>query len=144
MFAEAIREAYRVVQTRHGSGETEYTIPLGSWRKKLNLKADQKNLPWPGEGSRGHVYEYGQGWVGVWWKGRYSDLIPPLRDKFPDLRVMQRGMGECTFRIPIENLDAILPILKAKRRFKPSEAKLAACQKASESSPVKWRYSAAR
>jgi len=126
MFSDAIRAAYRVVETKHGGGDGEETIPLGSWRKGGGLA-----------GSRGHVYEHGPGSAGVWIIGQGPrQRMEALRVQFPNLRILQVGSREGTFSVPIDDLDRLMPVLKAKRRFKPSEAKLAACRKASATSPL--------
>lgn len=126
MFSDAIRAAYRVVETKHGGGDGEETIPLGSWRKGGGLA-----------GSRGHVYEHGPASAGVWIIGQGPQRrMEALRVQFPDLRIMQIGAREGTFSVPMGNLDRLLPILKAKRRFKASEGQLAASRKGAAASPL--------
>lgn len=126
MFPESISDGFRVVTTSHGQGDSETTIPLGSWRKGGGL-----------EGSKGHVYEYGSDWAGIWLKGRSSKRkLEALKPDFPDLKVMQAGEGETTAKVPFSVLDGILPLLGAKRRFKASEAQLAAARKGTAASPL--------
>jgi hypothetical protein len=128
MFAEAIAQKYRLVRTQHGTGEedAEYSIPLGSWRKGRGM-----------EGSKGHVYEYGPGWAGVWIKGRSPGRkIAPLAIQFSNLRTMQVSDHEATFRVPIDDLDALLPILNAKRLPAMTEARKSALSKARQASPL--------
>jgi len=126
MFPTTIESKYRAVTTRYGEGDFEITIPLGSWRKGGGLA-----------GKKGHVYVHGPGSAGIWLNGRSSrSKLEALRVDFPDLKVMQSGDGETTARLPISDLDRILPMLGAKRRFKASEAKLVACRKASAASPL--------
>lgn len=126
MFNEAIAENYRVVTTRYGQGDEEQTIPLGSYRKGQGM-----------EGRKGHVYVGGNRWAGIWLKGTHSlRLLENLQTAFSDLTIMQVGEGETTARIPFSDLDAILPMLGAKRRFKASNARLATLEKARAASPI--------
>lgn len=119
VFPQTVVENYRVVITRYGNGEFEETIPLGSWCKGGGLA-----------GSKGHVYDYDKDWAGVWLVGRESAAkAAALMRDFPSIVPMQNGDGECTFRVPMTDLKALLPHLKAKRRFKTSEARMAAIQK---------------
>jgi hypothetical protein len=130
MFPESISDSFRVVTTSHGQGDSETTIPLGRWSKGGGL-----------EGSKGHVYEYGSGWAGIWLKGRTSKKrLEALKPDFPDLKVMQVGEGETTAKVPFSVLDGILPLLSAKRRFKASEAQMASMMKANEiSKPSRFK-----
>jgi hypothetical protein len=49
---------------------------------------------------------------------------------------MQIGDGETTAKVPMSVLDGILPRLGAKRRYKASEAQMAAARKATAASPI--------
>jgi hypothetical protein len=132
-FSAAIKENYRVVRTQHGVGEqdAEYTIPLGSWRKGGGLA-----------GKLGHVYEHGPGSAGIWLNGRQSkSKLEALRADFPDLKIMQVGGMETTAKVPMSCLEAILPALNAKRRFKASSALLAAAEKGRLASPIAKKQS---
>jgi hypothetical protein len=128
IFPSTVEENYRVVRTQHGEGEgdAEYAIPLGSWRKGGGLA-----------GKLGHVYEHGPGSAGIWLNGRQSkSKLEALRADFPDLKIMQVGDGSTTAKVPMSSLEAILPALKAKRRFKASSALLAAAEKGRLASPI--------
>jgi hypothetical protein len=121
MFDDAISAKYRIVKTNLG-GETEETIPLGSWRKGGGL-----------EGSKGHAYKYGNGWTGVWIKCRGPrERMNQLRADFANLVPMQVGAGEGTFRVPDSDLDRLLPMIGAKRRRTMSEAAKSSIAKAQE------------
>ena len=127
MFPPEIEAAYRVVETRYGKGDAERTIPLGSWRKGGGLA-----------GKRGNVYEHGTETAGVWlirlaaaaW---VREQLSPL---FPNLVLMQDGDREATFRVPMNDLDRLLPLIGAKKRAKASEAVLATLAKARAASPI--------
>lgn len=126
MFPSEIEAAYRVVETRYGNGESERTIPLGSWRKGGGLA-----------GTRGHVYIHGPETAGVWFIRRtWPEFIATLRPEFPNLTMMQEAEGECTFSVPMSDLDRLLPLLKAKRRTVVSEALRNAAKQASKASPI--------
>ena len=129
-FSETIESAYRVVITRYGEGDSEETIPLGSWRKGGGL-----------DGSKGHVYRFNPRTAGVWIKGQGPrQRMEALQVQFPNLRIMQVGCGEGTFSIPDSDLDRILPVLKAKRRPVMTEARLAAIEKASaKAAPYRFK-----
>ena len=123
---EDFADRYRVVKTTHASGDTETTIPLGSWRKGGGL-----------EGSRGHVYHYGNGWAGIWTKGpNPRGKMDALRVMFANLVPMQVGAGEGTFRVPMGDLPRLLPILKAKRLRTMTEGAKNALVKARKASPL--------
>jgi len=127
-FPDSIEATYRVVRTQHGIGEAdaEYTIPLGSWRKGRGL-----------EGSRGHVYRYGHGWSGVWIK-RLSPrrFIDGIRGQIPEMAIMQVGTGAATFRVPMDDLADLLPMLNAKRLRTTTDAMRNALAKARAASPL--------
>lgn len=134
MFTQAIRDKYRVVRTQLGTGEedAEYTIPLGRWRKGDGLA-----------GKKGRVYLHGPQWAGVWLVGRsLKRRVERLRVDFPDLKIMQVGDGELTFRVPISDLGLLLPILDAKKRPVMTKGRLAALKRATaKSAPYRFRRS---
>ena|SRR3990172_7785193 len=124
-FSDAIAKKYRVVTTTLGGG-TEQTIPLGVWKEGDGL-----------EGHKGHVYDFGRGFAGVWIKTRFVEsAIASLQARFPAIVPMQVGDGEGTFRIPMDDLDRLLPVLKAKKRRVASPAQLEAIRKARLALPV--------
>lgn len=126
MFPTTIENDYRVVTTRHGEGDSEVTIPLGSWRLGGGLA-----------GKLGHVYEHGPGSAGIWLNGKKSKTrLEALRVDFPDLKIMQAGDTETTAKVPMSCLATLLPRLKAKRRFTASEAQMAAARKGTAASPI--------
>lgn len=132
MFDETIEEKWRTVKTSYGLGDFEVTIPLGSWRKGGGLA-----------GKRGHVYSCGKGWAGVWLNGgQLKSRIAALTADFPNLKVMQVGDGEMTFRVPTSDLGRLLPALGAKRRFVTSDAKKTALAKARMLSPLSFAHEA--
>mgnify|MGYP001608490084 CR=1 FL=1 len=110
-FSAEVRDAYRIVTTRYGLGESEETIPLGSWRKGDGLA-----------GKRGHVYLHGPNTAGIWLiGGRLDGKVDALHRLCPELAMMQRGFREMTLKCPISSLPHLLPALNAKRLKKLSD-----------------------
>lgn len=100
-FPKSIADRYRTrtkcLAPRVGETPAEYetTIPL--------------------RGDRGHVYIFGPGWAGVWLNSRRPvHSLNKLASEFPDLIRQQVGDGECTFRVPMPDLDGLLVTLGAK------------------------------
>lgn len=126
MFPEHIEERYWVVKTNYSPGESEYTLPLGSWRKGRGLA-----------GKRGHVYVKGDKEAGVWLIfGNVTHKLAELIAEFPTIKTMQCGDGEATFSIPWSDLDGLLPRIWAKRRSTSKGASPEALAKARASSPI--------
>ena len=106
-FPPSISDRYRVTTERLAPGESEQTIRL--------------------TGGRGHVYHYGPGWVGVWLNYNSPDRkLAELKAEFPNLIVQQIGLGEATFRLPMADLEKLLPKIRAFRRPKLSDIQRAA------------------
>ena len=73
------------------------------------------------------MYHYGPGWVGVWLNYNSPDRkLAELKAEFPNLIVQQIGLGEATFRLPMADLERLLPIIRAYRRPKLSDIQRAA------------------
>ena len=106
-FPPSIIDRYRVTTERLAPGESEQTIKL--------------------TGKRGHVYHHSFGWAGVWLNHNSPDRkLTELKAEFPNLIVQQVGMGEATFRLPMADLELLLPRIRASRRPKLSDAQRAA------------------
>lgn len=103
-FPESVVKKYRIQRERlvTDPAEFEETIPL--------------------TGGRGHIYFYGPGWCGVWLNtGTPTAMMKRLKADFPNLVVQQVAAGECTFRVPMSDLDKLLPVLRPFRRRRLSD-----------------------
>src|SRR5262245_56670852 len=126
MFTDEIRANYRIVLTQYGNGESEETLPLGSWKKGSGLA-----------GKSGHVYAKGKHEAGIWLIRRnWRPLVDDLMKLAPSLRILQPATGEITLAVSWIELPALLPVLGAKRRRKASAAQLAAAKKGYMASPL--------
>lgn len=106
-FPPSIIDRYRVTTERLAPGESEQTIKL--------------------TGKRGHVFHFGPGWAGVWLNcGTIHRKLDELKQAFPSMIVQQVGMGEATFRLPMADLERLLPRIPASRRPKLSDTQRAA------------------
>ena len=96
-FSEQIAQGYRVVRERIGDAPQDWDITI------------------PLRGDRGFAYVYGKGWAGIWLNSRRpTHSLNTLVREFPDLVRQQVGDGECTFRVPMADLDRLLVTLGAK------------------------------